>query len=233
MISIVIPVYRDGDALARTLADFDPCGAEVIVAATAEDREALAALRSARPDVVWIESPRGRGRQMNAGAAAARGEWIVFLHADTQLPRGWAAAIAEAQRRGCAIGCFRFVLDSARMAARLIEIGVAARVRLLRLPYGDQGIFVRRAVFEPMGGFADLPIMEDVDLVRRTPGALFRSALPAVTSARRWERDGWIRRSAGNVLLVARYFAGADPNRLARLYNTNHADQNRSGHPQL
>ena len=233
VISIVIPVYRDCEALERTLAAHDFDGCDVIVAATAEERDALAPVRARRPAVMWIEAPRGRARQMNAGAAAARGDWIVFLHADTRLPARWRSAIDEAARRGCAIGCFRFTLDSTRWAARLLEAGVAARVRLCRLPYGDQALFVRRDAFEAAGGYADLPIMEDVELVRRLAGPLFRSALPVLTSARRWERDGWIRRSAANVLLVARYFAGADPHRLGRLYNTNHADQTRSGRPQL
>jgi len=232
-ISIVIPVYRDGDALARTLDRTDRSRCEVIVAATDDDRASRAAIRSRWPDVTWIESARGRARQMNAGAAAAHGDWILFLHADTRLPRGWRQAIDDADRRGCAFGCFRFALDSPRPIARLIEAGVALRVRLLRLPYGDQALFVRRHVFESMGGYADLPLMEDVEFVRRTPGRLFRSPLRAVTSARRWERDGWIRRSAVNVLLVARYFAGTDPNRLWQLYNTNHADQARGGHSQF
>jgi hypothetical protein len=109
----------------------------------------------------------------------------------------------------------------------LIELGVRVRVTLFRLPYGDQALFVRRAAFEALQGYADLPIMEDVDLVRRLRrhGRLFRSTRPAVTSARRWERDGWVRRTCRHVALILLYFCGVSPARLIRL------DPGRRSHP--
>ena len=227
LISVIVPVYQDADALARILAATDFSGAEPIVCSVAED-ETLAPLRLAYPDIVWVDAPRGRARQMNAGAAVARGEWLVFLHADTRLPSGWTAAI-EAARQDPRVtaGCFRFALDSRAAVARLIELGVRARVALFGLPYGDQALFVRRDAFEALGGYADLPIMEDVDLVRRARahGRLFRSPLPAVTSARRWERDGWIRRTARHLVLTALYFCGVPPETLVRL------DPARRAHP--
>jgi rSAM/selenodomain-associated transferase 2 len=225
--SVIIPVYRDADALARTLASTDFTGAELVVSSTRGD-DSLAPLREKRPDIVWVEAPRGRALQMNAGAAFARGDWLVFLHADTRLPSGWPAAIDAARRDPRAIaGCFRFALDSPSPIARAIELGVRTRVALFALPYGDQVIFVRRDVFEAIGGYSHLPIMEDVDLVRRLRrrGRLFRSAMPAVTSARRWERDGWIRRTARHLMLISLYFLGVPPARLARL------DPVRRGHP--
>jgi rSAM/selenodomain-associated transferase 1 len=117
-------------------------------------------------------------------------------------------------------GAFRFALDSPAWQARLIEAGVSARVRLLQLPYGDQGIFVRRDVFARMGGYAHLPLMEDVELMRRLRryGRLFFLRLPLVTSARRWERDGWLRRSLSNLMLASSYMLGASPSRLAQRY---------------
>jgi rSAM/selenodomain-associated transferase 2 len=232
LISIIIPVYRDADALARTLASTDFSDAELIVSSTAQD-ESLAALRLARRDVIWVEAPRGRARQMNAGAAVARGAWLLFLHADTRLPSLWVQEIRKADEhadepvRRVAIGCFRFALDSDSRVARLIEIGVRLRVALFRLPYGDQALFMRRELFERLGGYADLPIMEDVDLVRRARarGRLFRSRLAAVTSARRWERDGWARRTARHLALIVLYFCGVPPARLVRF------DAVRRGHP--
>jgi rSAM/selenodomain-associated transferase 2 len=188
--SIIIPVYQDADALARTLQATDFSGAEVIVA-TATGDASVNALRAARPDLIWVSAPRGRARQMNAGAAIARGEWLVFLHADTHLPATWRDAIDRARADArVGLGCFRFALDSPSPAARVIEIGVRVRVRLLGLPYGDQALFVRREVLAELGGCSDLPIMEDVDLVRRlrARGRLFRASERAVTSARRWER---------------------------------------------
>ena len=219
LLSVVVPVYRDAEALERTLAATDFSGVELIICATADD-SAVSLLRLAHPHANWVEAPRGRAAQMNAGAAVARGQWIVFLHADTRLPSGWTQAIdaATVDPRVNA-GCFRFALDSPSPMARLIELGVGARVALLGLPYGDQAIFVRREAFEALNGYADLPIMEDVDLVRRLgrQGRMFRSALPAITSARRWERDGWIRRTARHIALIALYFCGVPPDRLVRL----------------
>jgi rSAM/selenodomain-associated transferase 2 len=219
-ISVIIPVFKDADALARTLDATEWSGVEVIVAATVDDRSALEALRAKRPDVVWIESVRGRARQMNAGAAAARGSWLLFLHADTRLAEGWRAAIdAIDAEPAIAGGCFRFALDSNRWVARAIEFGVRVRVGFLGLPYGDQGIFVRRECFDALHGFADMPIMEDVDFVRRLQraGSLVHSPLRAVTSARRWERDGWIARTARHLVLITLYFAGVPPSRLIAL----------------
>jgi rSAM/selenodomain-associated transferase 2 len=225
-ISVIIPVYHDADALSRTLDATDWSGAEAIVVATADDRS-LTSVRATHPEVVWLDAPRGRARQMNAGAARAQGDWLLFLHADTRIPATWRTAIESAERSAAVAGCFRFGLDSPSWFARVIERGVALRVALFGLPYGDQGLFVRRASFEALGGFADLPIMEDVDFVRRARrlGPLFRSPMRAVTSARRWERDGWIARTARHLGLIALYFCGVPPSRLIRL------DRARRGHP--
>lgn len=221
-ISVIVPVYDDAEVLARTLAATDFSGVELIVAAASGDAS-LAALRASWPDLIWVEAPRGRARQMNAGAAAARGEWLVFLHADTRLPPGWQQTIEAADRDPRVhAGCFRFALDSRARLARVIELGVRLRVALLGLPYGDQALFVRRPVFEALGRYADLPIMEDVDLIRRLrarrpAGSLFRASAAAITSARRWERDGWIRRTARHLALILLYFCGVPPDRLVRL----------------
>lgn len=228
-ITVVIPVYRDAAALTRTLAATDFSGVDVVVASTVEE-DLSAALRAANSeiDLVCVIAPRGRARQMNAGAAVARGQWLLFLHADTRLPSGWASEIAAADRDpNVNAGCFRFALDSQSAFARVIELGVRARVALFGLPYGDQALFVRRGAFDALQGYADLPIMEDVDLVRRLRrrGRLFRSTRPAVTSARRWERDGWVRRTCRHLALILLYFGGVAPARLVRL------DPGRRAHP--
>ena len=223
LVSIIIPVYHDTEALARTLAALRPRDAEVIVASTPDDAESLAPLRAAHPHVVWIQVTRGRAVQMNGGARIARGSWLLFLHADTRLPDEWAAAVAEADAdRRVSFGCFRFALDSPRIAARIIELGVRLRVALFALPYGDQAIFVRRDSFVAIGGYLPLPIMEDVDLVRRlrVTGRLWRASYPALTSARRWERFGWFRVTAQHLRLIVLYFLGVEPERL----KCSHAD---------
>ena len=228
-ITVIVPVYRDAAALARTLAATDFSGSNIVVVSTAdEDLRATLRLAHADNDIVCVTAPRGRASQMNAGATVARGRWLLFLHADTRLPPGWTDEIAAADwDPHVSAGCFRFALDSHALFARLIELGVRARVALFGLPYGDQALFVRREVFEALQGYADLPIMEDVDLVQRLRrhGRLFRSALPAVTSARRWERDGWVTRTARHVALILLYFLGVPPARLIRL------DSGRRAHP--
>src|SRR5258708_2361516 len=161
-----MPVYRDADVLARTLADTDFSGAELIVSSVSGD-DSVAPVRLAHAQVTWIEAPRGRATQMNAGAAVAHGEWLVFLHADTCLPRGWKRAIELASRDSRVnAGCFRFALDSGSTKARILEMGVRARAALFGLAYGDQALFVRRDAFVPLGAYADLPIMQDAHLLR-------------------------------------------------------------------
>jgi uncharacterized protein len=216
LVSVIIPVYRDADALARTLDVTDFGDAEVIIAA-AEGDASLSGLCASRRDLRWITAPPGRARQMNAGAAIARGAWLLFLHADTQLPRDWLRVVERANHDpAISAGCFRFALDSSAPAARAIEIGVRVRVRVFSLPYGDQALFVRREAFVGLGGYSDVPIMEDVDLVRRlrVTGRLYVASEKAVTSARRWEEDGWLRRTARHLSLIVRYFAGVHPERL-------------------
>jgi glycosyltransferase involved in cell wall biosynthesis len=198
LVSVIIPVRDDDAALGR---------------------ETEANLHR-WPDVEVLVVPgTRRGQQMNAGAGRARGEWLLFLHADSRLPDGWLDAIRSASPAALG-GWFRFALDDRAWQARVIERGVALRVRVLRLPYGDQGIFVRAATFRALGGYRDLPFLEDVEFVRRLvrAGAVLEVPLPLVTSARRWRRDGWFRRSARNLAIVTGYFAGVAPARLLRWY---------------
>jgi len=144
------------------------------------------------------------------------------VHADSTVPRAFARVFHELdQEPEVAGGSFRFALDHSSWQARVWEHGVAARVRLFGLAYGDQGQFVRRRVFERMGGFRPLPLMEDVDFMRRLKrqGRIRHLNLKLVTSARRWEREGWWRRTRGNLTLLALYYVGVSPERLARRYD--------------
>jgi rSAM/selenodomain-associated transferase 2/rSAM/selenodomain-associated transferase 1 len=222
LVSVVTPVWRDDDALKGLLEALGTAPrAELIVAAALGDEARYYEHRAQRPDVRWVSAPRGRAVQMNAGASVARGRWLLFLHADSRLPLDWLRAVADADaREDVAAGTFTLRFDSTDWQARVIEYGVRIRVRLLGLPYGDQALFVRRTVFEAMGGYRDLPLMEDIDFVRRVrkAGRLLRCASPVVTSARRWKGEGWLRRSTRNLTLAARYFFGASPARLAQQY---------------
>ena len=165
-----------------------------------------------------VVSARGRGRQLAAGAEAASGDWLLFLHADTILSPDWRSAVLNHVRAASdRPGCCRFRLDDGAWQARVIERGVALRVRLLGLPYGDQGLLVSRAAYRAAGGYRPLPLMEDVDLVRRLPRPCLLAA-DAVTSADRWRRHGWFRRSARNLVLLTLWRFGLSPERAARLY---------------
>jgi rSAM/selenodomain-associated transferase 2 len=219
--TIIVPVLNDAAALRLWLAaGARSPGVEVIVVSGAPLDGALSDVATAHPEIAWIVSPPGRGLQMNAGAEAARGRWLLFVHADVLLPEEWPSELVRADARGAVGGFFRFALASRARAARVIERGVAWRIRWLSLPYGDQALFVRRDVFGRLGGFRPWPLMEDVDLVRRLrrEGPLWASDKSVLVSARRWERDGWWTRSAENALLLAAYFAGVPPARLARRY---------------
>ena len=225
-VSVVIPVLHDAaelerllDALRRQLPD--GAGHEVLVVNGDAADSAMRPLQARFGAVRWTSAARGRARQMNAGAEQASGAWLLFLHADTCPAPGWLEALRRVDRDPRAVaGALRLTLRSRDWRARVVERGVAWRVRWLGLPYGDQGIFVRRAVFEQIGGYRLLPLMEDVDLVRRLRrrGRLVCSQVAIAASARRWERDGWARRTLLNLLLLAGYAAGLPPARLARAY---------------
>jgi rSAM/selenodomain-associated transferase 2 len=217
MISIIIPTLNAADLLPACLERLNDAD-EIVVAdgGSADGTSALAQAAGARV----LDSPLGRGRQLAAGAAAATGDWLLFLHADTLLDPGWRTAVdAHVAAGGGGPACFRFALADPAWQARLIERGVALRNRLLGLPFGDQGLLVSRSCYRAAGGYRPLPLMEDVDLVRRLGRGHIR-LLPAAarTSAIRWRRDGWGRRSLRNLACLALYACGASPQRLNRLY---------------
>ncbi|HEX5775426.1 MAG TPA: TIGR04283 family arsenosugar biosynthesis glycosyltransferase [Caulobacteraceae bacterium] len=222
MISVVIPTLDAATTLQRTLAPLVPAAVdglvrEVVVADGGSTDETLELAEDAGARIVSTQ--RGRGAQLVAGCAAARGPWLLVLHADTELADGWAQAAADhIARRSDKAGYFRFALDDGGVRARLWERGVALRCRTMALPYGDQGLLISKALYDAVGGYRPLPLMEDVDLARRLKGRLAPLAAKAVTCAERYRRDGYLGRSVKNAVLVARYLAGADPERLARAY---------------
>jgi rSAM/selenodomain-associated transferase 2 len=219
LVSVIVPVLNDSAAAARLLASLPADSrVEAIVVDGGEDPQ-LERLAESEPRVRLIRSQPGRAVQMNAGSALARGAWLLFLHADSTLPDHWVELFARLSpaTRG---GWFQFALDDPAWQARVIERGVAWRVRWLRLPYGDQGLFVRRDVFVGLRGYRDMPLMEDVEFAGRliASGPMVELPVRLETSARRWRQHGWFRRSATNVFLLTLYFAGVSPTRLARLY---------------
>ncbi|MEW6325906.1 MAG: TIGR04283 family arsenosugar biosynthesis glycosyltransferase, partial [Nitrospirota bacterium] len=167
-----------------------------------------------------ITSERGRAAQMNAGAAEARGAILLFLHADTLLEPSALDAARRALNDGAAGGAFRLRIASERPWLRVVAWGANVRSRYLGLPYGDQALFVRRDAFEAVGGFPAWPLMEDVEFIRRLwrkgRVALLNEAV--LTSARRWEREGAVWTTVRNWLLLAGFWVGVSPGRLAQWY---------------
>jgi rSAM/selenodomain-associated transferase 2 len=219
LVSVIIPVLDDAAALGELLRHLpvDPRLEIVVVDGAADAR--LDDLARGRADMRILHGSAGRATQMNAGARMARGRWLLFLHADSTLPRGWLDVFEQTIGQGDG-GWFEFALDHPSWRARLIEWGVRWRVRLLGLAYGDQGLFVTRGMFDTLGGYREIPLMEDVDFVSRlrAKARIVRVPIAIRTSARRWERDGWVARSARNMTLLMLYLAGVSPARLARWY---------------
>jgi rSAM/selenodomain-associated transferase 2 len=215
-VSVVIPTLDEAAHVERALASVQ--GADERIVVDGGSRDATVGLaRSAGARV--LVSPCGRGTQLARGAEVATGDWLVFLHADTALEVGWRDAL-RALPKHVAGGAFRLAIDSPRRAFRAVEFGVAWRCRLFALPFGDQGLFARRAAYLGIGGFRPFPLMEDIDFVRRLARA-GRLSFPrprAFTSPRRWERYGVVGATLRNAWLLAQFAAGRRPEDLARGY---------------
>ena len=170
--------------------------------------------------VAWIASARGRAAQMNAGAAVTAGDVLLFLHADTRLPASWRVVVVQAIESGHVGGFFRLHLDSPRWILRVVGHLITLRSRLTGVATGDQGLFVTRQVFESTGGFAPLPLFEDVEFTQRLKrfGSLAPVEATVVTSARRWDQLGPWRTIVRMWVLRAMYALGMQPDRLARYY---------------
>ena len=219
-LSIIVPVVDRETDLARTLSQLPPTGEVIVVDGGSADASADIAEASG---ATVLRTGRGRAQQMRSGAQCAAGPWLLFLHADTRLNEAaWRAVdeyIGDAGSAGRA-AALRFALDDRGWQARVLEAAVQVRVALFALPYGDQGLLIHRSLYEAVGGFADVPIMEDVDLVRRLGRRrLTQLAGTATTSAERWRQRGWVRQSALNLFCLARFLLGASPQSIARLYS--------------
>lgn len=228
MISVVIPTLNAESTLAATL------GALVFAAIDGVVREVIVVDGGSRDGTVNIADMTGaeiikasasRGGQLAIGASAARFPWLLFLHADTVLSPGWddeAVAFVrdvESRREPDAAAAFRFRLNERGFKAKALEASVRARCAVLAMPYGDQGLLISRKLFDKIGGYRDLPIMEDVDLMRRLGRRRIKFfETPAVTSAERYRRDGYLARSVRNQLCLALFGAGLPASKIVRIY---------------
>ena len=222
LISVIVPVLDEAGTIERSFLSLQPLRGEAIEVIATDGGSRDGTRRIVRPlcDRL-LDGPRGRARQMNAGAAAASGRVLLFLHADTRLPSGWVSMVRDALGdRTREWGRFDVRLDGAHPMLRVVEHMMNLRSRLSGIATGDQAIFVTRSAFREAGGFPDIALMEDVALSRVLRSRSWPACLraKAVTSSRRWERNGIAR----TILLMWRlrlaYALGADPERLARLY---------------
>ena len=219
-VSAVVPTLDVAADLPRTLAALKASAliGEIVVVDGGSQDGSVAIAREAGARVV--EAARGRGSQLMAGGATASGEWLLFLHADCQPLPGWDDAV-QAFMTGPPdkAGYFDLALDDAAPAARRLERIVAWRSRVLALPYGDQGLLISRHLYNTIGGYAAMPLMEDVDIVRRLGRARLRPiGATMLASARRYRRDGYWRRPLRNLMCLALYFAGVSPAKIVKLY---------------
>lgn len=223
-LSVIIPTLNAAADLPPCLESLMP-GLETglireVIVADGGSEDATARIADATGAHV-VTGAKGRGAQLAAGARAARGDWLLFLHADTALSRDWAERVSDhLDKRPDKAAAFTLKYRSDARAARWLEARANRRARWLGLPYGDQGLLISRTMYDTIGGYADVPLMEDVMIVR----AIGRTRLvildaEARTSAEKYERDGWRKRAWRNAWLLARFLMGAKPENLAEAYS--------------
>jgi rSAM/selenodomain-associated transferase 2 len=228
MITVVIPTLNAETSLAATLTSLIPGAVDgvvrqVIVVDGGSTDRTLRIAEDSGADIVRSEP--GRGGQLRAGASVARFPWLLFLHADTALGSGWEREVAafiervDIGQRPPAAAAFRFALDDMGFLPRMIEAGVALRCTLFRLPYGDQGLLIPRRLYEEIGGFKPIPLMEDVEIVRRLGrGRTLILRTQAVTSAIRYKRDGYVARATRNLTCLGLFLLRAPLPWIVRIY---------------
>lgn len=228
MISVVIPTLNAEAGLTATLSALVPATVQGLI------REVIISdggSGDATPDIAdvagakFIRGTSGRGVQLAAGAEAARSKWLLFLHGDTVLQAGWEREAAtfiqrvDTGTRPAAAAAFSFALDDFGARPRMLEAIVGLRCALLRFPYGDQGLLIPKRLYDSLGGYHPLPLMEDVDLVRRLGRRrLVMMRSKAVTSAVRYKREGYLARVARNVACVSLFYLRVSPTTITRLY---------------
>ncbi|MGA2331051.1 MAG: TIGR04283 family arsenosugar biosynthesis glycosyltransferase [Syntrophales bacterium] len=222
--SFIIPVWNEEQIISRTIEHVISLhasgSAEIIVVDGDPAGRTIKAVR--HMGVKTAISEKGRGRQMNLGAALAEGEILIFLHADTLLPPEALELIEAAVADGsCIAGAFDLAVDSERPVFRLIEKAASFRSRVTRIPYGDQTIFIRKRDLRDLGGFRDIPIMEDVEFMQRIKkrkGKICIIGRAVRTSPRRWEKEGVVYTTLRNWLILSLYLFGVRPEKLIRFY---------------
>jgi len=219
-LSIIVPTLQEEQGIAKRIALLAQAENVEIIVCDGGSRDQTVAEAKKHANLV-LEGSKGRSRQMNLGASHASSEYLLFLHADCSPAHGFVQVIQEALSNPKTIaGCFKMKVHGGGLAYRCIEKAASARVKILKLIYGDQGMFLRKSDFERLGGFPDLDFMEDLFFSRALArqGSLRVVNFPIEVSARRWQKHGIIRQSIRNWTLTILAFLGVHPNKLARFY---------------
>jgi rSAM/selenodomain-associated transferase 2 len=222
--SIIVPVFHEGERINHLLEYLNRLDSEknleIIVVDGVQEKDTLKAIHSNH--VIKISSEKGRAKQMNAGASVANGEILIFLHADTELPGPVLKKIYSLMgQKEYVGGAFDLGIKSDKFIFKVIGTLSSLRSRLSRIPFGDQAIFIRREYFNQIGGYKEIPLMEDVELMRSIKKSGDKISIfydRVMTSPRRWEKEGVIYCTLRNWTLQALYFLGISPDKLARFY---------------
>jgi len=222
--SIIIPVLHESELIntqletVKHLETVEPF--EIIVVDGSLTRDTLQVITD--NTIITASCQQGRGRQMNVGAAHASGDILVFLHADTTLPTHALLLIQKTlQNKQIVGGAFTLQIRSSSLALRMVAAFSTIRSRITRAPYGDQVIFLRKSYFDAIGGYHDIPLMEDVELMRRIKkkkGKIIILSTPVVTSARRWDQEGFYYTTLRDIIIIFLYWCGLPAEKLAKFY---------------
>lgn len=227
IISIIIPVLNEAKNIQYFFEQFEPCWEiEIIIVdggSTDKTTAKIAELATSDRQIKLVtNSQLGRANQMNCGAALATGEILLFLHADTILPRNYQQVIQNIlNQKDVIVGAFQLSINSPKKSLSLVTKIVNLRSRFLSLPYGDQGFFITKNNFNYLGGFADLPIMEDFNFIQKAKryGKILIADSAVITSPRRWQKLGIIKTTVINQLIIIGYYLKISPERLRKFYH--------------
>lgn len=229
MLSIIIPTLNSAKELPATFASLMPAlieGAisEVIIVDGGSTDQTIEIADEAGAKIITPDD-KGRGPQLSSGANAAKNQWMLFLHSDTELEDNWHKEVKkfieqqeENSEKLHESAAFKFALKDKGLAPNILSIMVALRCALFSLPYGDQGLLISKSTYEKSGGYPPFPIMEDTDLVRRLPTPIKLLKSRAFTSAERYQKEGYLKRSTKNLYCLAAYYRGLPPEKIHKIY---------------
>lgn len=220
-ISVIIPTLNAADTIGPTLAClYEGMGASLICEVIFADGGSSDEIDNVATDVgaILITSPKGRGCQLQAGANAAKGRWLLFIHADTELSQGWVETMGAHINTSPKAAYCKLAFDQNGLAPRWVSLMANLRSRIFGLPYGDQALLISQELYRESGGYPEIPLMEDVALARKLRGQLKMLPITATTGSERYRKDGWFKRSGKNLITLALYFVGKSPEELAKRY---------------